>query len=57
MKERYDLVVPREVYESDLLCPLLALIRAPEFRVQVEALGGYDASQMGEVVAEIGSSH
>lgn len=53
MKERYDLVIPREVYESDLLTPLLDLIRGPDFRRQVEALGGYDTSQMGEVVAEI----
>jgi putative molybdopterin biosynthesis protein len=53
MKERYDLVVPREVYESELLAPLLALIRGPDFRKQVEALGGYDVSQMGEVVAEV----
>ena len=53
LKERYDLVIPREFYESDLLRPLLDLIRGPEFRQQVEALGGYDASQMGEVVAEI----
>jgi putative molybdopterin biosynthesis protein len=53
MKERYDLVIPREYYESDLLRPLLDLIRGPDFRKQVEALGGYDASQMGEVVAEI----
>jgi putative molybdopterin biosynthesis protein len=54
MKERYDLVVPREMYESDLLAPLLDLIRGPDFRQQVEALGGYDTSQMGEIVAEIG---
>jgi putative molybdopterin biosynthesis protein len=53
MKERYDLVIPREVYESDLLRPLLDLIRGPDFRQQVEALGGYDTSKMGEVVAEV----
>src|SRR4051812_22727252 len=53
LKERYDLVVPRELFESDLLRPLLELIRGPDFRRQVEALGGYDTSQMGEVVAEI----
>ena len=52
LKERYDLVIPREVYESDLLAPLLAIIRGPDFRRQVESLGGYDTSQMGEVVAE-----
>jgi putative molybdopterin biosynthesis protein len=52
LKERYDLVIPREHYDSDLLRPLLGLIRGPAFRRQVEALGGYDASQMGEVVGE-----
>ena len=51
MQERYDLVIPRDVYESGLLDPLLDLIRGPDFRKQVEALGGYDTSQMGEVVA------
>jgi putative molybdopterin biosynthesis protein len=54
MQERYDLVIPREYYESELVAPLLALIRGPEFRRQVEALGGYDAKQMGEVVGTVG---
>jgi putative molybdopterin biosynthesis protein len=53
LKERYDLVIPREYYESDLLAPLLEIIRGSGFRAQVEALGGYDASQMGEVVGEL----
>src|SRR5262249_60477382 len=47
LKERYDLVVPRELYESELLRPLFDLIRGPDFRHQVEALGGHDTSQMG----------
>ena len=54
LDERYDLVIPREHYESDLLQPILAIIRGDEFRREVEALGGYDASTMGEVVAELG---
>jgi putative molybdopterin biosynthesis protein len=53
LQERYDLVIPREFYESDLLAPLLAIIRGPEFRQEVEALGGYDATEMGRVVAEL----
>jgi putative molybdopterin biosynthesis protein len=53
LKERYDLVIPREFYESDLLAPLLEIIRGPAFRGDVEALGGYDASDMGRVVAEL----
>ena len=50
--EQYDLVIPREFYHSDLLQPLLTLIRSAAFQQQVEALGGYDVTTMGEVVAE-----
>ena len=53
--ERYDLVIPREFYESDLLQPVLRLIRSEGFKGEVEALGGYDTAQMGEVVAEVGA--
>ena len=51
--EQYDLVIPRAHYESDLLAPLLELVRSEEFRASVEALGGYDTSSIGTVVAEI----
>ena len=51
--ERYDLVMPREVYESDLMQPMLELMRDAGFRSQVEQLGGYDTSSMGEVVADV----
>src|SRR5205823_14528969 len=42
LRERYDLVIPREVYESELLAPLLAIIRGPAFGPLVESLGGYE---------------
>jgi putative molybdopterin biosynthesis protein len=51
--EQYDLVIPREFYDSELLQPLLALIRSQALQQQVEALGGYDVSTMGEVIAEL----
>ena len=51
--EQYDLVMPREFYDSELLRPLLTLIRSQALQQQVEALGGYDVSTMGEVVAEL----
>ncbi len=51
--ERYDLVIPRQHYESALLQPLLALLREPSFARQVEALGGYETGQMGQVLAEL----
>ncbi|MDP7532879.1 MAG: molybdopterin biosynthesis protein [SAR202 cluster bacterium] len=53
LSEQYDLVIPREHYDSDLLAPLLNLIRGDEFKSQVDALGGYDTSGTGTVVAEI----
>src|SRR5262249_36967200 len=53
LQERYDLVIPREYYESPLLAPLLAIIRGDAFRAQVEALGGYDTRDTGTLVAEL----
>ncbi len=52
--ERYDLVIPQEHYVSDLLAPLLALIRDPQagFAQAVQALGGYETAQMGRVLGE-----
>ena len=59
LEERYDLVIPREFYDSDLLAPVLDLLdggsaRGKAFRGEVEALGGYDTREMGRVAAEIG---
>jgi putative molybdopterin biosynthesis protein len=54
--EQYDLVMTRESYDSDVLQPLLHLIRSADFQHQVEALGGYDVSSMGDVVAELPAS-
>ena len=51
LSERYDLVIPAEHYESDVMRPVLEIIRGDEFRRAVDALGGYDTSAMGEVVA------
>jgi len=51
-EEQYQLIIPRQYYESDLLAPLLAIIRGEGFRQAVSALGGYDVSGMGEVVWE-----
>ena len=56
MPEQYDLVVPREFYDSELLRPLFELIRSDAFRGAVDALGGYDTSSTGRVVAELDST-
>jgi putative molybdopterin biosynthesis protein len=52
--ERYDLVIPREHYESTMLEPLLALLKDDGFRAAVSELPGYDPSPMGQTVAEMG---
>jgi len=46
-KEPYDLVLERESLESELLAPLWELLASEEFRADVDALGGYDTSEMG----------
>jgi putative molybdopterin biosynthesis protein len=53
--ERYDLVIPVEHYTSDLLAPLLEIVRSrePAFLEAVQALGGYATDRMGEVLAEM----
>ncbi len=53
-RERYDLIIPWEYYESDILAPVLEILRSDRFREAVEALGGYDTSVMGKVIAVVG---
>ena len=54
LTEQYDLVIPREFYEGEVLEPVLSLVRGAEFKHAVEALGGYETTTMGDVVAELG---
>ncbi len=51
--ERYDLVIPTQFYESEVLAPVLAIIRDPAFAARVRDLGGYETPQMGQVLAEL----
>jgi len=52
-KERYDLVIPRVYYESELFRPLLDLIRGRKLRETIATRVGYDVTHMGEIVAEL----
>ncbi|MBA3071195.1 MAG: molybdopterin biosynthesis protein, partial [Nitrospirae bacterium] len=50
-KERYDLAVPFEFYNTEMIMALLSIIREDnEFRDMVANLGGYDVSDMGKVM-------
>jgi putative molybdopterin biosynthesis protein len=51
-QERYDLVIPREHAESDLLAPLPGLLADTRFRGAVSQLPGYDVSVMGTIILE-----
>ncbi len=47
-QEKYELVIPRQYYESDLLRPLLDLLGDGAFQAAVAAMPGYDVRSMGE---------
>lgn len=50
-KERYDLVIPAEYYDGEMIECLLTIIREDrEFKEAVSKLGGYDISDMGKVI-------
>jgi putative molybdopterin biosynthesis protein len=50
-QERYDLAIPARFFELAPVQALLETLTSPLFRLEVEALGGYDVSPMGAPVA------
>ena len=50
-QERYDLIIPQAFFDDPLVQKVVGVLRAEEFRAQIEGLGGYDTSRMGEEVA------
>lgn len=50
--EEYDLVIPGEVYSSELLAPFLEVIASPVFMQEASALHGYDFSIAGKILLE-----
>jgi putative molybdopterin biosynthesis protein len=51
-QERYDLVIPCEFLQDDLLDPLFDLMHDRSFKLAVAALPGYDVSQMGTIILD-----
>jgi putative molybdopterin biosynthesis protein len=51
-QERYDLVIPKQFAEDDLLAPLFGLLADSAFRKAVSQLPGYDVSVMGTLILE-----
>ena len=49
-KERYDLVVLKDDLNKPQIQALLQVIRSQAYRNEVQGLGGYDISRMGEII-------
>lgn len=50
-QERYDLAIMQEFYDMPMMRALLVIIREDtEFRDQIVAMGGYDISEMGNII-------
>ena len=49
-EEQYDLVMPRETFEGELLRPVIAHLASDEFRATVAGLPGYDAGMTGAIL-------
>jgi len=54
-EERYDLVIPTDYIDAPAVQALLETAVHPAYRAEVEALGGYDSSRAGSIVAELGA--
>lgn len=52
-EERYDLAIPRPLFEAPRLRPLLDALHGRELRRAAAALPGYDPSRMGAVAARV----
>jgi putative molybdopterin biosynthesis protein len=55
-EERYDLVIPAEFLNAAPVQAVLEIALSSPFQTELEALGGYDSSRTGTVVAEIPAS-
>ena len=50
--ERYDLVIPCEHLQGNLLQPLFDLMHDSRFRLEVSSLPGYNVEQMGRLILD-----
>lgn len=50
-QERFDILIPKERFFSPGMQTLLEIVGSREFRTRVEAMGGYDTSESGRILA------
>lgn len=51
-KERYEMVIKKEDLNKQPFEAVLEILRSPEFRFELEGIGGYDLAEIGQLVAE-----
>jgi putative molybdopterin biosynthesis protein len=51
-QERFDILIPKGRFFSPGIKTLLEIVGSREFRTRVEAMGGYDTSESGRVIAQ-----
>ena len=51
-KERYDLVVKKEDFDTPEVTALLGILRSKRFQNEFNNIGGYDIGDIGRVIAE-----
>lgn len=51
VEERYDLLIPGELFHSPMIAAVIAVINSPHFRQTVEKMGGYSTRETGKMVA------
>jgi excisionase family DNA binding protein len=51
VRERFDILIPKDRFFSQPIQVLLGIVGSREFRNRVEAMGGYDASESGRIIA------
>jgi putative molybdopterin biosynthesis protein len=52
IKERYDLVMIKSPQNVEIINNLLTVLRSASFQNELQAIGGYDLSQTGQVILE-----
>lgn len=51
VEERYDLIIPDELFGTPMIQAVMSLINSGDFRQAVEALGGYSTRETGKEVS------
>lgn len=51
-KERYDLVIKKEDLDRPVIRALLEIVRSEKFKNEFKPMGGYDLTDIGQVLAE-----